>query len=226
MQASYEELDCRIIVRSRLARTAWEKLCMAVVGNPVHMDVVLAEPHSSSARFCFSSYVNQEFEMCLMDASQVMDSAFINQSICITKKEYDSCMKFMMGLVESRAKYDYTDALLLMPMAPKGMRSAARFASLFKDILQDVEVDAENKMLEGSKKKVFCSQSVALMLRECLDPEGIHGPLVEKLALLNSRLVSPKMVFGCIQDHPFCEAMSNRELQRLGMGCCPSDGAR
>lgn len=54
-----EDLPCKIIIRSRLAQTPWEKLCRAVVGEPVHMDVVLAKPQSSSQRFCFSSYMNQ-----------------------------------------------------------------------------------------------------------------------------------------------------------------------
>lgn len=220
------EYSCKVIIRSRLARTAWEKLCRAVVGNPVHMDVVLHKPGSPSARFCFSSYVNQMFEMCLMDEAQIMDPAMINQCMDITEEDYNRCMKFLLGLVEGRAKYDYMDALLLMPMAPKGIKRAAWFASTFKDILQDVEVDETDKTIltARSSTRVFCSQSVALMLRECLDPEGIHAPLVEKLKHLNSRLVSPKMVFECIHEDPFAVIISNKELRKLAMSSS-GDGA-
>lgn len=209
-----DALQCKAIIRSRSAQTTWEKLCRAVVDNPVHMDVVLAKPHSSSARFCFSSYVNQEFEMCLMDKAQIMDPSMINHSIDITEAEYDRCMKFMLQLVESGTRYAYVDALLLMPMAPKGSSTAPRFASAVSPILQDVAAVLP--------KKVFCSQSVVLMLRECLCPYGIHSDLVQRLERLNSRLVSPKMVFDIVKDHPFADVMSNVELLKLAEACAPA----
>jgi hypothetical protein len=210
------EPNCRVVIRSRLACTPWEKLCKAVVGDPVHMDVVLAKPQSSSARFCFSAYMNQDFEMCLMDKSQVMDRGYINHSIDITEAEYDRCMKHMIKLAESKVKYDYADALLLMPMAPKGSKTAPIFASMMSPLIQDVE---------STPKKVFCSQSVVLMLRECLDDCGIHAGIVEKVRQLNSRLVSPKMVFDIMQNHPFAEVITNTQLMKLGIELEEAQGA-
>ena len=110
---------CKVIIRSRHARTPWEKLCKLVVGDPVHMDIVLAKPQSSSARFCFSSYVNQEFEMCLMDRGLLFDESMANQCLDVTEEEYERCMAFVQCLVDRKTKYDYVDALVLMPMAPK-----------------------------------------------------------------------------------------------------------
>lgn len=219
---------CKAIFRGRLAQRTWEKsiqiklwenLCSAVVGNPVHMDVVLAKPGSHSARFCFSAYVNQEFEMCLMDKEQVMDPLMINQSIDITVAEYERCMKYMLELVERRTKYDYMDALLLMPLAPKGVRSAPKFASMMRPLIPDVQP-------EHPVNKVFCSQSVVLMLRECLHPEGIHAAVVEKLGKLNSRLVSPKMVFDILQEHPFTEIITNTQLSKLGSAYAPTQSCK
>jgi hypothetical protein len=110
---------CKVIIRSRHARTPWEKICKMVVGDPVHMDIVLAKPNSSSARICFSSYVNQEFEMHPMDASLIFDESMVNQCLDITEDEYNACIRYMLELVQGGTKYDYMDALLLMPMAPK-----------------------------------------------------------------------------------------------------------
>ena len=112
-------MGCKLIIRSRHARTRWEKLCKMVVGDPVHMDIVLAKCNSHSARFCFSAYVNQVFEMCMMDRGMIMDESMENHCLEITDEEYDACMKFLQDLVENKTKYDYVDALLLMPMAPK-----------------------------------------------------------------------------------------------------------
>lgn len=216
-QPWFEEdaLQCKIIIRSRLARTPWEKLCRAIVGNPVHMDVVLVKPHSHSGRFCFSAYVSQTFEMCLMDQSHIMDPAVINQSLDVTEAEYQRCMDYMLQLVDRKTKYDYADALVLMPMAPKGRSSAPKFASFMSPLLQDVDGDQ-------MPRSVFCSQSVVLMLRECLNPQGIHGVLVERLKQLNSRLVSPKMVFDILQEHPFTEVISNAQLAKICAACQPT----
>lgn len=213
-------LQCKVIIRSRLARTAWERLCKAVVGNPVHMDVVLVKPRSHSGRFCFSAYVNQTFEMCLMDQSQIMDPAYINQSLDVTEAEYQLCMDYMLQLVDGKTKYDYADALLLMPMAPKGRSTAPKFASFMSPLLQDVNADGQ------MPKSVFCSQSVVLMLRECLNAQGIHAALVERLKQLNSRLVSPKMVFDMLQDHPFTEVINNTQLVKLCSACSPGEDAK
>ena len=198
---------CKIIIRSRRACTAWEKLCKAVVGNPVHMDVVLAKAGSSSVRFCFSAYVGQKFEMYIMDEEQIMDPCYVNHCMDITDEEYDRCMKFMLELVDRGTKYDYVDALVLMPLAPKGSNSSVRFSKFMSPVLEDV---AEKP------RKVFCSQSVVLMLRECLDEEnGTHAMLVERLKKLNSRLVSPKMVFDILEDHPFAHVITNSELMQM-----------
>lgn len=75
-------------------------------------------------------------------------------------------------------------------------------------------------------KKVFCSQSVVLMLRNCLDPSGIHGGLVDSLKNLNSRLTSPKMVHDRLVAHPFTYDISNKELRMLGACLAPSQAAR
>ena len=89
-----------------------------VVGDPVHLDVVLVKEGSAGARFCFSSYMNQKFEMVMMDQGIVHDKNMSNMYLEITEEEHERCTRFMMSLVE-KASYDYLDAMLIMPMAPK-----------------------------------------------------------------------------------------------------------
>lgn len=201
---------CKAMFRYRRAQTRLERLIEKVVGTPIHLDVVLAKPQSSSARFCFSAYVKQTFEMCLMSKEQILDDAYVNHSIDITGEEYDRCMKYMLELVDRKTRYDYFDALVLMPMAPKGKESAPKFASIISPLLQDVQHDER-------PKKVFCSQSVVLMMRECLDGNGMHASLVERMQGLNSRLVSPKMVYDIMREHLFTRVITNEELMRIGM---------
>ena len=65
----------------------------------------------------------------------------------------------MQGLVERGTKYDYLDALVVMPVYK---------LTRLPLILHRETPDTTNP------KRVFCSQSVALMLRECLDKDGLH----------------------------------------------------
>lgn len=110
--------SCKVIIRSRHACSTWEKFVKTVVGDPVHMDVVLVKEGSAGARFCFSSYMNQKFEMIMMDRGLVYDKNVSNMTLDITEDEHERCTRFMMTLVE-KASYDYFDAMVLMPMAPK-----------------------------------------------------------------------------------------------------------
>ena len=73
---------CKVIVRSRHAHTPWEKLCKLVVGDPVHMDIVLAKPQSSSARFVLypSSYSDMITKFVL---SKDVCRNFSHQMSCI-----------------------------------------------------------------------------------------------------------------------------------------------
>lgn len=109
---------CQVILRSRHARTPWESVVKAVVGNPVHVDVVLAKQGSAAARFCFSSYMNHKFEMVMMDHALIHDDSMVNLAIGVTEQELERCTKFLTAL-EGKATYSYFDALVLMPMAPK-----------------------------------------------------------------------------------------------------------
>ena len=114
-----KKLECKVIIRGKFARSRWERFCKLLVGDPVHMDIVLAKPQSQSARLCFSSYANQEFEICVMSDEMLEDTSMVNQCLCVTEQEYEKCMQFVQGLVESKTKYDYMDAMVLMPLAPK-----------------------------------------------------------------------------------------------------------
>jgi hypothetical protein len=63
-------------------------------------------------------------------------------------------------------------------------------ASIFDVMAEDLhDTDHPERI-----KKVFCSQSVVLMLRNALDPNGKNSGLLQSLQRVNSRLVSPKQV--------------------------------
>ena len=65
-------------------------------------------------------------------------------------------------------------------------------------------------------KKVFCSQSVVLMLRYALDPEGQHSGLLQTMLGLNSRLVSPKQVEEVLKSYG-AVSITNEELEALSL---------
>ena len=89
----------------------------------------------------------------------------------------------------------------------QGTRSLS--SSLFNALVEDADASRPESI-----KKVFCSQSVVLMLRHSLDPDGRHSGLLQTLKSLNSKLVSPKQVHNILQDYG-AAPMSNDELSTL-----------
>lgn len=204
----------RVVVRKRLASTAWERMVSIVVGNPVHLDVVLLREGCSAGKFCFSAYMGQPFEVCMMNRAMIMDETMSNVYIDVSDEEYERCMSFMMALVEKKTRYDYFDAMVLMPMAPKSSTTTRR-SSFSSQVINTLVEDADSRSPEGIKR-VFCSQSVVLMLRHALNPYGAHGKLLEHINSVNSKLVSPKQVVEMLVSHG-AEEMCNEELALLAL---------
>jgi hypothetical protein len=253
---------CNVVIRCREGRTPWECVVRAAVGDPVHLDIVLAKEGSAGAKFCFSSYMNQKFEMNMMDSSLVHDPAFTNIGLEVTEEELQRCTRFLTAL-DGRAAYSYFDAMVLVPLAPKvcpyhnatchsqmdanilraqngrahvcvdvsvqfvaprfsdahtshhahfslqqvvcsfdnpGCASTSKrnrvLASMFDVMAEDLHSTSHPDKI----KKVFCSQSVVLMLRHGLDPQGKHSALLESLNRVNSRLVSPRQVMLLLES--------------------------
>jgi hypothetical protein len=95
-----------------------------------------------------------------------------------------------------------------------------KYSNVLKAMFKDVGED-----MQHPPYRVFCSQSVVLMLRQCLNAQGIHKDLVDRLHLLNSRLVSPKMVFNHLQQHPFTFVITNADLQKIAMIFAPKESS-
>jgi hypothetical protein len=217
-----------IVVRSVFARSRWERFCRRLVGDPVHMDTLLLGTKSPRAAICYSSYVNQKFEAVPISQVLVQDDSMKNHCLRVSQGEFQKCVSFMQALVDAETSYDYLDAMLLMP---------ARIPSLLRSDVQPQQVPSS----------VFCSQSVVLMLRDCLDPDSRHGvctlplclqctiktstlmvdcfflqDLVTRLAGMNSRLSSPRDVYDAIVQHRETFSVGNDVL--LGM-CNEQEGA-
>ena len=93
--------------------------------------------------------------------------------------------------------------------AQAGWNKQSMCSAFFDTIADDLDVCHPESI-----KKVFCSQSVVLMLKYALDPEGSHSGLLRKLRSLNSRLVSPKQVQDILREYGASE-ISNDELAHL-----------
>jgi hypothetical protein len=82
-------------------------------------------------------------------------------------------------------------------------------SSLFNIMVEDEDAFHPEKI-----SKVFCSQSVVLMLRNALDPGGNHAPLLAMMNSLNSRLASPKQVHEMLSRYGAVQ-LSNDDLAKL-----------
>ena len=96
-------------------------------------------------------------------------------------------------------------------MQPSNSNQSRQFLSSFFNTMAE---DKGPVVQPENIRKVFCSQSVVLMLRYALDAEGEHSGLLQTLTQLNSRLVSPKQIHSILETFG-ASPLSNQELALL-----------
>lgn len=188
---------CRIILRFLKESTMYERMVSKIVGSPVHCDIILDREGTDDYRFAYSAYVNEEFSMTFMPNEMIDNDNYISRQIRVTPQEFQRCKEYLHCLVNNKIKYNYTDAMIIMPTMP----SAGEFIDTMVP-----DIDASNPT---SIKKLYCSQACLLVLRENLN-EVIASQLLKVLKPLNSRLTSPCKLFHVVEHHS--RPMQNRVL--------------
>ena len=90
------------------------------------------------------------------------------------------------------------------------------FSTIFNAIVDDSD---EKELKDPSKiKKIFCSQSIVLMLRYGLDPKGRHAALHQALHAVKSRLMSPKHVRDMLVAHGAVDLENEQLAAMAGLG--------
>ena len=203
--------ECHLVLRFRQAFTSYEALVARIVGDPVHVDIFLhrkkksrdfaqsplyesayhASNPTSMNNMSFSAFVGEKFSMTTM-TEEIISSSHMNISIPVNQQEMERMEKFVISMV-GVVPYNYSDIALLMGFVQN---------SGFTDTMfPDVPVDQQNA--PSTLTSVFCSQAVVLMLRSCLDQNGMSGALAKILHAVNSRTISPAKLYHMVARHGF-----------------------
>jgi hypothetical protein len=185
LDESDKSSGCKLILRFRSPVTLYEKFVSKVVGSPVHVDMVFHQPGTDGMRFSYSAFLGEKFSITLMPDEITCSELYENIVVAISDREHARCVSYVNKLID-KASYNYNDAMMWMPM----FQGHPTFASVMCD---DIDSDDPSEI-----KKIYCSQAVILVLRECLSAGNPFELMVEGA---NSRMVSPsalhQMVCTC-----------------------------
>jgi hypothetical protein len=182
MDATDNVSGCKFIIRFLKESSSYERIVSKIVGSPVHVDMIFHQPGTDNARFSYSAFMGEKFSMTLMSEEVSCSELYENIVFDISDKEHTNCISYVNKLLD-KTSYNYDDAMMMMPM----FQNHPGFTSvMFPDI------DSSNPV---RIKRIFCSQAVVIVMRECL---GEGYPHENRIGKLNSRLVSPNMLRGVI----------------------------
>lgn len=137
---------CRIIVRFKQPSTMYERMVSTLVRSPVHVDVVFDQPGLCNKNFSYSVFTNEKFSRTLLDNNGKTDKKFDNLAMSVSTDDFTRCVQYMESMVD-KVRYNYSDAMLLMPTMP-------RTGSFTDTMIPDVRDEAHSSTL----KSVYCSQ--------------------------------------------------------------------
>lgn len=180
------------------ARETYERVVAGIVGDPVHVDMVLKRlrrdkndaakmGHELGNHMYYTAYMNEKFSVNIVGPAGFPDE--VDRStvdIRLTLEEYHRVQQYLVAMVD-RVSYNYKDLVSLSPVCPKTTLGYPNFPEIvgFSD--------------PSNVKKVYCSQAVVLVLKSCLG-YGQGGGDIQGLANLylnvSSRVISPFRLFN------------------------------
>jgi hypothetical protein len=162
----------------------YEKMVSMVVGSPIHVDMIFHQPRTSGMRFSYSAFMGEKFSLSMVQDSVACSNLYHNVVIDLSDDEHTRCISYVNKLLD-KTSYNYNDAMILMPI----LQHHPNFTHVMLD-----DVDGKDP---GSIPKIYCSQAVVLVLRECLSS---GNPLEDILQRINSRIVSPSALLELVSS--------------------------
>lgn len=191
------ECKYHVVIRSEYPQNTLQKMVSMFVGTPVHSELLLHEPGTTSQHCTYTAFMGETFSVSILTDQLIACEGFVNLGLQVTEEELRALQRFAMRLVERGVEYNYKD----LPLAAGMVQSRVVLDTMFPDIL-DNTADAV--------QAVYCSQAIVLALRACLQ-EAHHPELCKVLAQMNSRAVSPMQLHETMA--PFCRLVDSQSLR-------------
>jgi hypothetical protein len=163
------------IVFEKSADTLFKQMIKAIAGPYVHSEIIISQTHPSTIHTSYSAYMSENFSRTSQRDFWYEDKSHDFLSVRVSSEELRRISDTCEACVETRLPYNTKD--MLMSIIP--LRNPKE-----KNIYQATSL--------------FCSQSIVLVLRSCLDA---GHPLQQSLASINSRTITPSHLYELMRPH-------------------------
>lgn len=158
------------IVFEKTHDTVWKKLVYNVAGPYIHCEMILQDSQSHK-KYVYSAYMSEVFSKRELSSDIYSSDTHDVFEFTVPIHTFENVARCLDRLVARKLPYNYTDALT-SPLTSSWMCS-------------------DTKNIE-TISSVFCSQSVILVLRECMDTSFSLYDIIMKL---NSRTTHPQKLY-------------------------------
>jgi hypothetical protein len=172
------------IAFEKSADSMLKKLVKTVAGPYVHTEMILSQLKPTIIHTAYAAYTNSNFCRVFENEMDYHDHTHDFLNIRVDEEELLRISKTCEACVETRIPYNTRDMVL----------SVLPFRN-----------PTENDIFHTPA--LFCSQSIVLILRSCLDA---NNPIIETLSTVNSRTITPSQLYKILS--PCCRQVFSNQV--------------
>lgn len=168
------------IVFEKSADSFLKKVVKAIAGPYVHTEMIISQTQPSTVHTSYAAYMSEDFSRVTQQDFWYEDNSHDFLSVRVSTEELRRISDTCEACVATKIPYNTKDMVLsIIPLRNPKEKNIYQAGSL------------------------FCSQSIVLVLRSCLEP---GHPLQASLAGVNSRTITPSHLYSLIRPHcvPAC----------------------
>lgn len=157
-----------------------KKVVRVLAGPYVHTEMIITQSQPLPMQTSYAAYMSENFSRTMQSDFWYEDQSHDFLSVRVSHEELRRIRDTCEACVESKVPYNTRDMLLsIVPLRNPTERNIFQAHSL------------------------FCSQSIVLVLRTCLDAD--HA-LQSELSSINSRTITPTQLYALLRPHctPAC----------------------
>jgi hypothetical protein len=170
-----------IAIVFRRPSSFYDYLLSQRAGKLIHAGIMLLDPYNPTNSVTYTTYMGETFSMSLTEKNSYNDKTEVAVLLHINDDEFNALTRYLDGMCHARIPYNYTDVACLM----------------FPAIVTDPFLEEPATVSPQEIKKVYCSQSVVLALRNCLSDTRAFTYMLKHR---NSRSILPMTLYYIIKD--------------------------
>ena len=157
-----------------------KKVVKALAGPYVHTEIIISQKAPSTVNTSYAAYMSENFSRTMQSDFWYEDQSHDFLSVSVSDEELKRISDTCEACVETKIPYNTRDMMLsIIPLRCPTEKNIFQAGSL------------------------FCSQSIVLVLRSCLEPAH---PMQASLESINSRTITPSRLYSLLRPHctPAC----------------------